>query len=206
MPLAEELLIEHTTIVGTICRNKGETPKEMQPGKERPEKSTIFTFSDDVTLTSYVAKKNKAVLVLSTLHHDKATAGDDHKPKIILHDNATKSVVDNMDHLATIFSCKRKTNRWPMVLFYNMIDVAAIAAFVVWMTLHPDWAGNNRKGCRRRFLKLLGNELVEDQIQVRLQNPRALHASVRNALKILNKTVIPLQPVLEAALPSRKHC
>ena len=142
MQLAEELLIEYTTIVGTIRRNKGEIPKEMHPGKERPEKSTICAFSDDVTLTSYVAKKNKAVLVLLTLHNDKATAGD-HKPEIILYYNATKSGVDNMDHMATIFSCKRKTNRWPMVLFYNMIDVAVIAAFMVWMTLHPDWVGND---------------------------------------------------------------
>ena len=41
------------------------------------------------------------------MHHDATTEGDQQKPEIVLHYNKTKSGVDNMDHLATIFSCKR---------------------------------------------------------------------------------------------------
>ena len=56
--------------------------------------------------------------------------------------------VDNMDHLTTIFSCRRKTNRWPMVLFCNMLDVAGVAAFIIWISLNPDWSFefNDRQG------------------------------------------------------------
>ncbi len=108
VPVAEELLVEQTTIVGTIRTNKVEIPKEMLLSNTRPEKSSLFGFAGDVTITSYVPQKGKAVRVLSTMHHDAATAGDDGKPEIILYYNAKKSGVDNMDHLPTIFSCKRK--------------------------------------------------------------------------------------------------
>ena len=112
------------------------------------------------------------------MHHDATTEGDQQKPEIVLHYNKTKSGVDNMDHLATIFSCKRKTNRWPMDLFYNMLDVAGVAAFVIWISLNPDWSLNDRQGRRRKFLKQLGQELIDDYIQVRLQNPRILQPNV----------------------------
>ena len=80
-------------------------------------------------MTSYVPSKGKAVVDLSTMHHDAATDGDVQKPEIILHYNYKTSGVDNMDHLATLLSCKRKMNRWPIVLFFNMLDVAGVATF-----------------------------------------------------------------------------
>ena len=139
VPLAEGLLLEHTTVVGTLRKNKAEIPPEMQSNN-----ATVFGFAGNVTMVSYVPSKCKAVLLLSTMHHDATTEGDQQKPEIVLHYNKTKSGVDNMDHLATIFSCKRKTNRWPMVLFYNMLDVAGVAAFVIRISLNPDWSLNDR--------------------------------------------------------------
>ena len=80
-------------------------------------------------MTSYVQSKGKTVIVQSTMHYDAATDGDVQKPEIILHYNSKKSVVDCMDHMATLLSCKRTINHWPMVLFFNMLDVAGVAAF-----------------------------------------------------------------------------
>lgn len=34
---------------------------------------------------------------------------------------------------------RRKTNPWPHVLFYNLLDVSAYIAFVLWRSGHPDW-------------------------------------------------------------------
>ena len=95
--------------------------------------------------------------------------------------------VDNMDHLTTIFSCRRKTNRWPMVLFFNMLDVVGVAAFIIWISPNPDWSFNDRQGRRRKFLKQLGQELTNDYIQVCLQTPSCLKSNVRNALKMIGK-------------------
>ena len=77
--------------------------------------------------------------------------------------------VYNMDHLTTIFSCRRKTNWWPMVLFFNMLDVAGAAAFIIWISLNPDWSFNDRQGRCRKFLKQLGQELTNDYIKGCLQ-------------------------------------
>ena len=51
------------------------------------------------------------------------------------------------------------TRRWPVALFYNMIDVSVINAYVVWQQLHDE---NNRifsKKRRRKFLIRLEKEL-----------------------------------------------
>ena len=97
VPLAEELLYLHTTVVGTIRKNKPDIPKLMTETKNRPENSTIFGFCRPLKLASYVPKKNKLVTVLSTMHHDEQVGGEKLKPAIILHYNANKSGVDNMD-------------------------------------------------------------------------------------------------------------
>jgi len=68
--LAEEILKEHKiTIVGTIRKNKREIPPEFINTNEREEKSRKFAFRDG-TLVSYIPKKGKIVLALSTMHHN----------------------------------------------------------------------------------------------------------------------------------------
>ena len=71
---------------------------------------------------------------------------------------------------------------------------------------------NDRKGLRHKFLKQLGQELIEDYIQVRLQNPRVLKPPVWSALKIIGKLPGPpqpagaRQPAPEAEHNPRKRC
>ena len=89
-------------------------------------------------MVSYAPSRGKEDVLLSTMQHTATTEVEEYKQEIVLHYNKTKSSVDNMDHLATIFSCSRKSNRWPMVLFYNMLDVAGVAAFVISISLNPD--------------------------------------------------------------------
>ena len=64
----------------------------------REHYSSIFAFKDQLTLVSYIAKQNKCVLVLSSMNHHENVEGDDRKPEITLHYNATKSDIDNSDH------------------------------------------------------------------------------------------------------------
>lgn len=69
VPLANHLLKNKTTLVGTIRRNKREIPNEMTNIKTRSIYSSKFVFSDNSTLLSYVPKKSKNVLMYSTLHY-----------------------------------------------------------------------------------------------------------------------------------------
>jgi len=148
----------------------------------------MFAFDDKLTLVSYVPRKGKNVMLLSTMHHDEKTGGEDRKPDIILHYNACKSGVDNMDKLVGTFSCKCKINRWPMAVFFNVIDVAGVGALVIWLYNNPDvCAGRSR----RKFLMTLGEKLAEEYVQQRLQNPRALQKHAKQALTTLGYLKVP---------------
>ena len=68
----------------------------------------MFGFSDQFTLVSYVPQEKQAVLVLSTMHHDDQVDCDTQKPEIILYYNSAKSGVDNLDHLATMYTSRRE--------------------------------------------------------------------------------------------------
>lgn len=69
------------------------------------------------------------------------------------------------------YSCKRRTNRWPMALFYNLIDVSTFNAFVLWVAVDPSW--NQGKSYKRRlFLEELGKMLVYPLMERRERLPR----------------------------------
>ena len=71
IPLANTLLNDNKlTLVGTLKSNKIEIPQEFKPGKEREVKTSVFDFTKDLTLVSYVPRKKRSVILLSSLHHD----------------------------------------------------------------------------------------------------------------------------------------
>ncbi|XP_055354003.1 piggyBac transposable element-derived protein 4-like [Paramacrobiotus metropolitanus] len=98
--LGRELLKRNMTMVGTIRKNKGEIPDDFLPSRNRALYSTLFGFTNEFTLVSYVPKIGSAVILLSSLHHDKKSNEDEQgKPDVILDYNATKAGVDTMDQL-----------------------------------------------------------------------------------------------------------
>jgi Transposase IS4 len=104
----------------------------------------------DCSLVSHVPKKGRQVTLLSSMHHDTAVSEEAHKKtEMISYYNKTKYGVDRMDQMVPNYACKRKINRWSMTFFFNMIDVAGIAASVVWITKNPSW--NEDKSHRRRL-------------------------------------------------------
>ncbi|KAJ4945993.1 hypothetical protein JOQ06_023671, partial [Pogonophryne albipinna] len=135
IPLAEKLLEKNLTLVGTLRQNKPDIPPVMKPNKLREKYSSKFGFCGNMTMVSYVPKKGKAVVLLSTMHDD--TAVDDQsvkrKPEVIQYYNHTKSGVDTMDQMVRTYTCKRRTRRWPMVL-----DVATLNAFTSYTAQHPE--------------------------------------------------------------------
>ena len=82
LKLAEYLLMEKTTLVGTMRKSKTDIPMSMMPDRQREEKSSIFGFTDSATLVSYVPKKGKSVVLLSTMHADNKICDDETKNQI----------------------------------------------------------------------------------------------------------------------------
>lgn len=124
-----------------------------------------FYFTKDTTVVNYVPKKNKNVVLMSTLHRNKAISDmEKKKPQIILdQNNATKEPVDTLDQFVNTYTCKRKTNHWPMIVFYDMVDITAYNAFVLWTSINPGW-NENKLTRRRLFLKELGKSLISAHI------------------------------------------
>lgn len=73
-----------------------------------------------------------------------------------------------MDQMLRCYSVKRMTRRWPMVIFYNMIDVSALNGYIIWVSLHPtDFTRKANK--RRQYLIRLGKELAGIQTVVNVE-------------------------------------
>jgi len=81
---------------------------------------------------SYVPKKNKSVVLLSSLHHDSAICDDSGKPEIIEFYNKTKGAVDMLDQTCARCTVQRETRRWTVAMFYGMINIAALNSLVVY--------------------------------------------------------------------------
>ena len=53
------------------------------------------------------------------------------KPTVIMYYNKHKGEVDTLDENCEEFNCLRKTNRWPMVINYNLLNVASNNACII---------------------------------------------------------------------------
>lgn len=88
------------------------------------------------------------------------------KPQIILDCNRTKGAVDNIDKLVRTYSSIRKCRRWPMVVFGNLLDLAAYNAFVIFSLVHPEH--ETRKSHKQApFLEKLALDLVREAVEAR---------------------------------------
>ncbi|CAB3261584.1 unnamed protein product [Arctia plantaginis] len=67
--LLELLKKKQLTGVGTMRKNQKEIPRDFLPNSSRNVDSTIFGFTKDYTISSYVPKKNRAVITVSSMHH-----------------------------------------------------------------------------------------------------------------------------------------
>lgn len=181
LPLADNLLEKGMTLCGTLRKNKPYIPQELLPKPYKPAFSSMFAFKERHTMVSYVPSKSKAVLLLSTEHHDDAVSGEgtNFKPDIILHYNKTKGAVDTTDKMVKEYSARRITNRWPMVMFGQLLDVAGINSFILWGLKFPKERSSS-KDCRRKFLLALGESLIKGNAVRRFETEKTMHKTIRN--------------------------
>jgi hypothetical protein len=57
------------------------------------------------------------------------------------------------------YSCKRKSRRWPLVVFYNILGISIINVYVIWRALNPNW-NSNKSHKKRLCLLQLGKQLA----------------------------------------------
>jgi hypothetical protein len=117
--------------------NKKEILQEFLPSKTRQPGSSVFGFQKDITLVSHIPRKNRSVILLSTMHDDEVIDPGSNKPNIILDYNRNKGGVAVVDQLCSTYTVSRKTYRWPMSLFYAFLKVAGINSRILLQASAP---------------------------------------------------------------------
>ena len=155
--LAEKLKSRRTTLLGTIRKQRREVPDCESVMKNQPVFSTEVFVSDSTTLTAYKAKKSRIVYVLSSMHNTVKVDQQHRKrlPETVKFYNETKAGVDVLDQMARYHTSKTGTRRWPMAVFFNLLDLAAINALIIFKLT----TGENIS--RRKFLLDLIKELCD---------------------------------------------
>ncbi|XP_033229746.1 piggyBac transposable element-derived protein 4-like [Belonocnema kinseyi] len=117
------------TVVGTIRKNK----QEITPSFTRAAAAgtTRFAHANGNTLVSHCPKRNNVVLLLPSLHKNRRIDENTRKPEIIdLYDH-TKGETDTFDQMIHAYTTARATLRWPLRLFYGMLNQAGINSLML---------------------------------------------------------------------------
>uniref|UniRef100_A0A8C1ZSM4 PiggyBac transposable element-derived protein domain-containing protein n=2 Tax=Cyprinoidei TaxID=30727 RepID=A0A8C1ZSM4_CYPCA len=160
LSLAHKLLSRKTTILGTVNKIRREIPQSARH-TDRNEFTTQVFSTTAATLTAYAPKRKKTVYILSSMHSviqtDNTTK---RKPNTVTLYNTTKCGVDVMDQMVREYTVRTGTRRWPVAVFYNMIDMAALNAHVLYQ------ACTGRQERRVDFLVELARELANSHMCV----------------------------------------
>lgn len=172
-------------MVGTVRKNKPQLPPEFINVQARPVCSSVFGFGAEpnrTLLVSYVPKKNKNVIMLSTLHSDDEIdldTGDSFKPEVISFYNLSKGGVDVVDRMKKEYSVKRVSNRWPLTVFNGLLNLATINAQIIYLS------NTGAKIARRIFIAELAKQLAKPHLLKRssMENlSLSLKQSIRNII------------------------
>ena len=93
---------------------------------------------------------------------------------MILDYNQRKDGVDMFDENLERFSCRRKTVRWPLLFFYNIVDAVADNGYI---SMKKCGRYSKSKKC---FLKNLSFQLAKSAVENRMRLPKQKY-SVRDA-------------------------
>lgn len=179
---ADELYEKKLYLTGTVRASRRDMPKEFLPDKSRELHSRIIAHDGVKTLTSYVCRKNRAVVFMST-NPDLAEGSpstNSTMPIVNAHYNSKKVGVDMLDKVTKEYSVSKPTKRWPMALLYTLLEMAMHNAYVLFTTKYPNWEQNNRRR-KELFLKELACRLSEKNVQRRLKEAKA--GGVQNDIK-----------------------
>lgn len=201
--LADHLLQNNTTLVGTLRQNRRCIPPIAKVTTGRSRGDHRYYASGQKLLCSFWDKGNKPILLLDTCTQlaTAASAGDDsRKPPTVEFYNQTKSGVDLVDKKVRGFSTKRKCNRWPVSVMSNLLDISGINA----QFIHQRTSGVTMD--RVDFLKSVGYNLIDQQIRRRITNAKSLQKHVRTAIELLGYTIIDNVDFNRELLKKQRRC
>ncbi len=116
-------------------------------------------------ITIYQCKKDKSVVVLSSLHEEakieKGPSNPKKKPNLVLAYNATKCGVDSVDQMTRFYSVKYPSRRWPVQVWSNVLNLAAINSWILYREVNNI---SKKKLTRYSFIEKFVRE-IRDLVQ-----------------------------------------
>lgn len=167
IPLAKHLLQQHCklTVVGTLRTNKREIPEETKNSRGRAIGTSMFCYDGPLTLLSFKPKPSKMVYLVSSCDEEGTVNLTSETP----HNYTTKGGVDTFDQMCSNISCNRKTNLWPMCMFYDMLYISSINSYFLYC--HNVLVSGGKPLSPRSFMKQLHEPLVEPWLKRQLEIP-----------------------------------
>ncbi|XP_047661136.1 uncharacterized protein LOC125139776 [Tachysurus fulvidraco] len=120
----------------------------MEPFLDDGRNVTTDSFITSPSLSHRLLQRKTKLLGMAQVRN-----GRRRKPNMKTDYNHMKCGVDVLDQMARMYSVRAPTHRWPVAFFYNMLDLAAVNAYI----LYQACTGLTCK--RRLFLSLLAKEL-----------------------------------------------
>lgn len=68
------------------------------------------------------------------MYEDSAISPDTNKPEMIMDYNAAKGGVDTVDKICNTYSVNRRTRRWPVVIFFQSLNIWGINSQIFYNT------------------------------------------------------------------------
>lgn len=104
------------------------------------------------------------------------------------------------------YSCSRTTRRWPFRVFMEILDMAALNAYILWLEKNPNWRKNDRSR-RRYFLKVLRKELVTNNVHCR-NAQKYFHNKQKISIRVFlgNSNVINSPEYHNEKMTKRRRC
>ena len=142
---------------------------------------------------------------MSSLHHNSNIA-ESSKPEIVEFYNKNKTGVDALDQNVRHYSTYRKTHHWPLAVFYNMLDLSAFSAYVLFKIRPPAQRIANSSHARFKFLCSHGEQLLKPNMFLRARYTNGLNLPTKNALKAFGVAVANQKIQRRDELPQKRSC
>jgi hypothetical protein len=178
--LADELRKEKCSMVGTVRKHRKELPRQLQAMEKslsRYETKFLVCPERSLSLTVYKCKPTKAVCLLSTLHRSCGYGNPPKKlPDVVYFYNNTKYGVDIFDGMVRKFTTKAGSRRWPMHVFYNLLDISGLNSYILYKKV------TKINISRRDFLLKIGEEMCRMYCEARSIPQLPPTPNIRNSI------------------------
>jgi hypothetical protein len=138
--LAEYLLKNKTTMVGTLKENRKGNPKSVVKAKLK-KGECVWKRKGGVVVTNWKDKRNVRMISTRNKHRMKETTSrkgaKKMKPECVVEYNSHMSGIDLSDQMLSYYSAPRKTIRWYRKIFFRLLDVCIWDSCYIYNNKNP---------------------------------------------------------------------